>query len=605
MFKKILNLIIAKKFTTSVIALILISGSYWGIKHFTSTTEQTSYILGQVAKGAIITSVSGTGQVSASNQVDIKSKVSGEIEALYIKKGQEVKTGQLLAKIDTNDAQGAVRDAEINLETAQVQLEELLKPPDELTILQAENSLVKAMASKQDAEDNIIQGYEDAFNAITDTFFDLPTIMTGVSDILYSYNIAKSEVTIDDNLWNVSVLKNNIKYDDLPELEKFINIAENDYKIAREKYNINFQNYRDSSRYSEYSIIEALLEKTLETLRTMSEAIKSEVNLFDYWVDSRSKYNYPIFSKVTQYQSDLKSYTSKINSYLSSLLSIERSFQDNRQAVLDAEYSIKEEELSLTQLKEGADDLDIRTKKIAIEQKQAALSTAKSSLADCYIYATFDGVIAEINNDVKKGDSVSSSTVLASLITKQHLANITLNELDVAKVKIGQKANLTFDAIEGLTVTGEVADIDSIGTVSQGVVTYNVKIIFATQEDQVKSGMTVSASIITDVKQDVLLVPNSAIKSTNGNYYVEVPDENVSNNQSASTTSGIYLKNQPKRQIIEIGLANDTNTEVTNGLKEGEQIILRTVSSATSSTSQQNKSSNQGNLFLQGAGRLR
>ncbi|MFA4936822.1 MAG: efflux RND transporter periplasmic adaptor subunit [Patescibacteria group bacterium] len=602
MFKKIWNFIITKKFTTGIIVLLLIGGGYWGIKHFTNTVEQTSYILGQVVKGTIITSVSGTGQVAASSQVDIKPKISGEIDAIYIKKNQEIKTGQLLAKINTSDAQRAVRDAEINLETAQVQLEELLKPADELTILQAENAVVKAKDSKQKAEDNIIQGYEDAFNAVTDTFFDLPTIMTGVNDVLYSYNIAKSEVTIDNNIWNVSALKNNIKYDDLPELEKFINSAESNYKIAREKYDVNFQNYRDSSRYSEYSVTETLLEETLETLRAMAEVIKSEVNFFDYWVDSRTKYDYPIFSKVTQYQSDLKSYTSKTNGYLTSLLSIEQSFQDNRQAVVDAEYSIKEKELLLTDLKEGATDLDIRTQKIAIEQKQASLDAAKSTTADCYIYAPFDGVIAVKNDDIKKGDSVSPSTVLGSLITKQHLAEITLNELDVAKVKVEQKANLTFDAIENLTVTGEVADIDSIGTVSQGVVTYNVKIVFATQEDQVKSGMTVSASIITDVKQDVLLVPNSAVKSANGNYYVEMPDEDVSNSQSASTTGGIYLQNPPKRQTIEIDLANDTSTEVTNGLQQADQVIIRIVSSTTSTTT---TSSNQGNIFTTGASGLR
>ena len=99
------------------------------------------------------------------------------------------------------------------------------------------------------------------------------------------------------------------------------------------------------------------------------------------------------------------------------------------------------------------------------------------------------------------------------LITKQKIAEISLNEVDAAKVKVGQKVTLTFDAIDGLSITGEVSEIDALGTVSQGVVTYGVKIAFDTQDERVKSGMSVSAAIITDVKQNVLLVPNAAVKS--------------------------------------------------------------------------------------------
>ncbi|MDD5433706.1 MAG: hypothetical protein PHE77_03610, partial [Candidatus Pacebacteria bacterium] len=61
------------------------------------------------------------------------------------------------------------------------------------------------------------------------------------------------------------------------------------------------------------------------------------------------------------------------------------------------------------------------------------------------------------------------------------MAEISLNEVDVAKVKIGQRAIITFDAIDELEITGKVEDVDTIGTVSQGVVSYNVKIIFDTQ----------------------------------------------------------------------------------------------------------------------------
>lgn len=614
MFKKILQ----HKFITGIILLLIIAGGYFGYQWLFGNKSTTQYVTAAVEKGTLIVSISGSGQVSASNQVDIKPKVSGDIVYLGAGVGQEVKSGMLLVQLDSRNAQKAVRDAETAFETAKLELEELLQPADAYSLMQAENALVQAKDSltklkftqeskyqdTQDAikkaEDNLEKTYEDTFNAIANAFLDLPTIITGLDNVLYSYDIAKSEITINDNSWNISVLVNSVDYNDRSELGKFINSAESNYKTAREKYNKNFENYKNTNRYSDKNIIETLLEETIETTKAMAETVKSETNMFDYWTDYRSQYNLPIYSKITTYQSDLKSYTSKTNSHLSSLLSIQRTIQDTKEAKLNAERdltemnqnnpldlaaaerAIKEKEESLAKLKAGPDDLDIRAKKITIQQREDALITAKQALADHYVRPPFDGVIAKVN--VKKGDSVSSGTVAATLITKQKIAEISLNEVDVAKVKVGQKVTLTFDAVEGLNITGGVVEVDTLGTVTQGVVTYNVKIIFDTQDERVKPGMSVSAAIITDIKQDVLLVSNSAIKSTpleaglltgsNGNgQYVEV------------LTDGT-----PQSQSVEIGLSNDTMTEITSGLKEGDKVVTQTITSNASQTQSQSSS---------------
>jgi len=567
-FKKLFKFMLSHKLISFICLLAIIFGGYFGYKAISKKEEQVSYVTVAVQKGTLISSISGSGQVGASDQIDIKPKASDEVVGIFVTTGQEVKSGTLLIRLDTSDAQRAVQDAEIALETAQLQLEELLEPPDELTILQAENSLAKAKQSKQEAEDNIIEGYEDAYNAVADAFFDLPTLMTGLRDILYSEEIADAEPSVTQGN-NITALINSTSptyYDDRVELQKFIDIAENNYKISRVKYNENFGNYRDASRYSEHDIIEALLEETLETLRAMAETVKGEINVLDFWVDYRSRKDLRTFSKVTGYQSDLKSYTSKTNSLLSSLLSIQRSFQSNRQVVLDAEYSIKEKELTLEDLKEGATDLEIRTKKIAIQQKENTLNTAKENLAGCYIYASFDGVVAEVS--VKKGDSVSSSTKLLTIITKQEIAEITLNEIDIAKVKTGQKTTITFDAVEDLTITGDVVEVDTLGTTSQGVVTYDVKLAFDTQDERVKPGMSISVTIIIDAKQNVLMVPNSAIKYQGNVQYVQVvTDANISSPQQ-----------------VEIGISNDTHTEVISGLSEGDKVVTQTTGSSQSSS---------------------
>lgn len=587
MIKKLLK----KKNITIPLLIILILGIFFGYNSLTNKDGETRYLTAAVEKGTLIVSVSGSGQVSTLDQLDIKPKISGEVEAIYIQNGEEVRAGKLVIKLDDTDFQKAVRDAETSFETAKLELEELLSPPDELTLLQAENSLAQAKESKQKAEDNIEKAYEDAFNTIANALLDLPTIITGARDVLYSYEIAKSEASLSDYQWNESVYLNFFSGEDRLKLEPFIRSAEDDYKTARENYDQNFENYKDVSRYSEKEIIEELLNETTETTKSIAQAIKSEVNLLDYVVDGFSNRDWRVYSKIIEYQSDLKTYTGKTNSHLLSLLSIQRSLQDNREAIVNAQRTIEEKELSLAKLKAGPDNLDIRAKKITVQQKEDVLLAAKQDLADCYIYVPFDGIIAEIK--IKKGDSVSTSTVLANIITQQKIAEISLNEIDVAKVKVGQKATLVFDALSDVSISGKVIEVDSVGTVTSGVVNYGVKITFDTQDERIKPSMSVTADIIIDAKQDVLVLPNSAIKSQGNSYYVELVEvtEEIGR-QLLANVSGTILPKSPKLQPVEIGISNDLSIEVISGLKEGDIIVTSTISPDNIQTSQ-----NQGFRF--------
>jgi HlyD family secretion protein len=245
--------------------------------------------------------------------------------------------------------------------------------------------------------------------------------------------------------------------------------------------------------------------------------------------------------------------------------------------LVNAERTIKELELSLADMKAGADEFDIRAKKIVIQQKEDALLDAKQTLSDHYIRAPFGGVVADVG--VKKGDTVSSGTVVATVISDQRLAEVSLNEVDAAGVSVGQKVVFSFDAVEGLSLTGKVAEVDTLGTVTQGVVTYNIKIAFDTQDDRVKPGMSVSANIITDVRPDVLTVSNSAVKIQDGAKYVELFEslpEGITEEQAAQ---GTVLAVSPLIKQAETGVSNDTKTEITSGVKEGSWVISRTISS--------------------------
>jgi HlyD family secretion protein len=591
-----------------------------------------------VEKGTLITSVSGSGQISASNQLDVKPKTSGDVISVMIKNGQEVRAGNILVRLDATDAYQDIRDAKENLESAELSLEKIKAPEDHYSILQAENALTSARnnleklklsqatesqnaeEAKQNAEDNVIEAYEDAFTAVTDVFLDLPSIMSGLEEVLNDYEISDHQPTVGGRQDNTSALMSTTNVDKRDNLFGFKASAESDYAAAREKYDAVSGSYKNVSRDSEPVMIETLLAETTEAAEAISDAAKSENSYLATWVDFRTEYKWEVFPEVEAYQKDLSSYIGQINSGLSSLLLAGRSVENSLEAVEDAEKNleeieqsnpfdiaaaeatIKEREAALENIKEGPDSLDLRSQELVIRQRKEALAEASAKLIDYTICAPFDGVVTSV--DVQKGDYVSSGTSVATIITKERVAEISLNEVDAADVKVGQKATLTFDAVEDLSITGEVAEVDALGTVTQGVVTYDVKIIFDTTDERVKPGMSVSASIITDIKQDVILVSSSAIKSSGEISYVEMPSVAAAAD-SVGALSGVVLASPLRQQAVETGLTNDSETEIISGLSEGDQIITRTISQTSSSTNSSGSSESQvksSGLFEMGGG---
>ncbi len=567
--KNLLKKILERKLLSGAIAIALVAGSYFGYTKIFSDGGIVRYATAQAQKGTLIVSLSGTGQVSVSNQVDIKPKASGDVVYVGVKNGQEVKAGALIAQLDARDAQKAVRDAETNLESAKLSLEKLKEPADTLSTLQAENALAQAQQSKQKAEEDLKKAYEDGFNTIANAFLDLPGVMAGLQDMLFSSTLGGG------GQWNIDYYANIVQnYDDGVAL-RLRDDVHTKYRAAREAYDKNFTDYKSASRFSDEKTIEQLITQTYDTTKLIAEAVKSTNNLIQFYQDKLTERNFKPVAGSDTHLASLSSYTGTTNSNLLSLLSIKTTIQTSEDAIVNADRSIAEKTESLAKLKAGTDVLDIQSSELTVKQRENALLDAKEKLADYYVRAPFAGVIAE--TDVQKGDLVSPASVLAMLITRQKFAEVSLNEVDVAKVKVGQKATLTFDAIPDLTIAGQVSEIDTVGTASQGVVTYNIKIAFDTQDERVKPAMSVSAAIVTEAKPNVLLVPNSAVKSQGGVSYVEMVGGDDRNIALAANASGAILKNSPRRQQIEVGTASDEFTEVTSGLNEGDVIVTRTI----------------------------
>jgi len=374
----------------------------------------------------------------------------------------------------------------------------------------------------------------------------------------------------------------------------FIQKLIEDYQEARDLYIKNFEFFREVSRDDDSETIYRLITDTLATSKQIAQALESARHMYD----EISAHDYSQLTMSSQIEKMQPKIESDLSSSLSNITSLEKTIdtidttvqdtpdniKDSKLALESAKENLEDKKLALEELLAGADSLDIRTQRNIVAQKEAALADAKQKLSDCIIRAPFDGVVAKIS--VKKGDSVSSGATIATLITKQQIAEISLNEVDAAQIKIGQKVTLTFDAIENLTISGQVLEIDTLGTVSQGVVSYSATIGFDTQDDRVKPGMSVSASIITDVKQDVLLVPNSAVKTSGNTQYVQILDQ-LETQSTASISQSITSSMIPSQVAVQIGLSNDTLTEIISGLNEGDQIISRTITASSQTSTQQ------------------
>jgi len=179
--------------------------------------------------------------------------------------------------------------------------------------------------------------------------------------------------------------------------------------------------------------------------------------------------------------------------------------------------------------------------------------------------------------------------------------------VDVAKIKVGNKATITFDAIEDLTLTGEVTEVDSVGSANSGVVSYGIEIAFDINEENIKSGMSASATIITNSKSDTLTIPTAALKTqSDGTYYVQVLSKKYDLTDKTNTIKGVLSDTEPQIKIVQIGLSDDTNTEITNGLSEGDQVVIRISSGTTSATSSSNFSTkSSGGSILNTGGSIR
>lgn len=574
----------AHKIMSGILVIVVAYGGYWGVGAVRGEATETRYVLGEVSRGTIISSVSASGQVSTSDQIDIRPKASGDITWVGVKAGDVVRAGQAIATIDSTSARQAIADAEASLAQAKLQFQK--------DSAQAPIDYEKSLEALEDAKRDLDTTYTDTFNTVSNAYLSLPAVMTGMQDILYGDDLSPYQGS-----WNISWMENFVSSTHGSErqtIEAFADIAERDYRTAREKYDANLVRYKTLTRYSETSELEVLLTDSLDTTTAVAQGLQSTLNLLDALIDYANKYNRNLDSRVNTLRSNAQGYLSTANSTHSSLLSQDKSLDSAKRSIRDQERSVEIYKIGNSS---GANPISLQSSAQSIANQERNIAEMKQDLANYTITAPFAGTIASLS--LKRFDSVSTGSSVASLITNQKIATLSLNEVDLAKIKLGSRTTLTFDAVEDLSLTGEVVEIDAVGTVSQGVVSYSLKVAFDTQDERIKPGMTVNASIVSNISQDALIVSASAVRTQGGNTFVQVFDPPLA---GETGSQGVLSVTLPQQIPVEIGISDDSNTEIISGLSEGQQIVVRTTSSGTAQSTTQTAPSLLGGSGTRGAG---
>ena len=570
------NFILRHTFWSVLLIVVIVGGGWWMWSKATSTTGQTLYVLGTVSQGTIVSTITGSGQVASSQQLDIKPKVSGEVIAVMVTPGQKVSQGALIAEIDPTEAQKTVRDAQTNLTSAQLSLKKLQETATTLTITQQQNAIDQAKQS-------LLTQYQSSFTDMTSTFLDLPAVITALQDIDLGTAAASPNVQ-----WNIDYYENQaLKYNS--QAASYRDTAYNSYIAARKSYDQTFSDFQALGSAPDQATIEKMLSETSQTSALLATAAKSSYDLIQFYSDQLTQNGITPKTIATTQITNLNTYQSKLQTHITNLLS-------DQNSIATGKDSITEKEQTLAQTQQGTDPIDLQSAELSVTKSQNSLQDAQDALANYYIRAPFSGTIASVA--VNKYDQAGSGSAIATIVTPKQLADLSVNEVDAAKIKLGDKATLTFDAITGLTLTGTVAQIDPVGTVSSGVVSYDVKISFDAQNAQVKSGMTVNATIQTGVAQDTLMVPQAAVKTSSGQSYVLafVPPI-ASTTVALAGSSGVPSAVAPQQIPVTTGISDDTNIQITSGLTAGQQIVTRTTTGTAAKSTTTTTSSSRSSGF--------
>jgi HlyD family secretion protein len=215
----------------------------------------------------------------------------------------------------------------------------------------------------------------------------------------------------------------------------------------------------------------------------------------------------------------------------------------------------------------GVDTAKLKQARAQVQQSEASLKQLEEQQSYTTIVAPMDGVI--LSRDVEIGDAVSSILVLGStatlIMTEGDVNEVyvqgKVDEADIAHVYMGQPARIKVESFRDRVFNGKVTKISPMGVEKDNVTTFEVRVSINNPGGELKAQMTANAEILLDEHKGALTVPENAVTYDNQKKAtVAIPDKSQ--------------KDGSRKVPVTVGLSNGSITEITSGLKEGDQVVL-------------------------------
>ncbi|MFQ6001475.1 MAG: efflux RND transporter periplasmic adaptor subunit [Anaerolineae bacterium] len=227
--------------------------------------------------------------------------------------------------------------------------------------------------------------------------------------------------------------------------------------------------------------------------------------------------------------------------------------------IKSAEAQVAQAQAQLEKLLQSPTPEELTIARAEVDRAKANLRQIQLQLEGAEIVAPFSGIVAYVG--AQEGELVTTGTPIIRLIDPStfHL-NLDIDEVDIAKILVGQEVTITLDSLPDREFVGEVGYIAPTATVVEGIVTYEVKVEIGPTDIPLKAGMTANATIVTERKEGVLLLSNQAIQidRESGRTYVEK-----------------MVQGEAVPVEIEMGLQDELVSEVVRGLEEGDEVVVQ------------------------------
>jgi HlyD family secretion protein len=276
-------------------------------------------------------------------------------------------------------------------------------------------------------------------------------------------------------------------------------------------------------------------------------------------------------AQVEQARANLLSASANVEKAETTLLDARRTMKRNRD--LFSRNLIARSEMDVSETNHDVARAQVSAAKAQVAQTEAALRYAETNLKYTRILSPINGIVVSRNVDVGQTVAASFQTptlfTIAQDLTKMQI-DTNVDEADIGKIKVGMDVEFTVDAYPDMTFKGAVSQVRNAPISVQNVVTYDVVVKVKNPEYKLKPGMTVNVSIIVARKENVLKIPNAALRFK--------PPETAKSPGYSSLGVWILEYEMPKRIMVKTGISDSSYTEVLSGnIREGQEIIVESL----------------------------